>query len=34
MSKELQERADKVMRELREALVPFQEEIKNIKKVS
>ena len=30
MSKELQEKADKVMQELKEALVPIKSEIENI----
>ena len=30
MSKELQEKADKVMQELKEALVPIKNEIENI----
>jgi len=31
MSREIQERADRIMRELRDALIPIKEEIKAIK---
>jgi len=34
MSKEIQDRADRIMRELRDALVPLKEEIKTIKNSS
>lgn len=34
MSKDLQERADRMMRELRDALVPIREEIMILKKLS
>lgn len=31
MSKELQEKADKVIRELKEAIIPLREEIRKVK---
>jgi hypothetical protein len=34
MSREIQERADRMMKELREALVPLKEEINTIKNSS
>jgi hypothetical protein len=34
MSKELQEKADRMMRELRDALVPIRDEIRVMKKLS
>ena len=33
MSKELQDRADTIMKELKEALIPLKEEIKSMKKI-
>jgi hypothetical protein len=34
MSKELQEKADRIMRELQDALVPLKEEINSLKRSS
>lgn len=34
MSREIQERADRIMRELKDALIPIKEEIKSIKSAS
>ncbi len=34
MSKELQDRADRIVRELKEALVPLREELKVLRKSS
>ncbi len=34
MSKELQEKADKVIRELKDAIIPLREEIRKIKNSS
>lgn len=34
MSRELQEKADKIIRELRESLIPIKEEIRILKRLS